>query len=111
MALGRLASGNVKGKEYQIKWLTNGDQPLEVVSDSEGRIWFVVGSDSGFEGLTTVYYTYIEYTLWITPPPTGGAGVSAATMAGVAGVGAVMAALGIGLLARANNLKREFDRR
>lgn len=31
-----------------------------ITTDSSGEIWVIVGSDSGFEGTTTLYYTQID---------------------------------------------------
>ncbi|MBL7845804.1 MAG: hypothetical protein JNK44_18220 [Cyclobacteriaceae bacterium] len=31
-----------------------------VTTDSQGEVWILVGTDSGFEGTTTVYYTAID---------------------------------------------------
>jgi len=34
-----------------------------VTSDKDGSIWVLVGSDSGFEGATTLYYGAITINL------------------------------------------------
>lgn len=34
-----------------------------VTTDAEGRLWLAVGTDSGFEGLTRLYYLSLEVTL------------------------------------------------
>jgi hypothetical protein len=39
---------------------SNDDMPLTVRSNSQGEIWLFVGTDSGFEGTTTVYYTKVN---------------------------------------------------
>ena len=61
--LGNIANPEVTGPEYKIRTLGNEGRPLKVVSDSEGRVWLIVGTDSGFEGLSAVYYSGITYTL------------------------------------------------
>ncbi len=61
--IGDVAHPDVTGEEYRIKTLDNQERPLQVISDSEGRIWLIVGTDSGFEGLTAIYYARIAYTL------------------------------------------------
>jgi hypothetical protein len=33
---------------------------FELTTDATGEIWLIVGSDSGFEGKTTLYYTQID---------------------------------------------------
>lgn len=35
----------------------------EVAADDDGVLWFIVGTDSGFEGMTTVYYDEITVVL------------------------------------------------
>ena len=60
--LGNVAHPEVTGEEYRIKTLDSLERPLQVVSDSEGRIWLIVGTDSGFEGPTAIYYARIAYT-------------------------------------------------
>ena len=61
--LGNVAHPEVTGVEYKIKTLHNQGSPFEVVSDSEGRIWLIVGTDSGFEGLSAFYYAAITYII------------------------------------------------
>ena len=34
--------------------------PFFITTDSQGEVWIVVGTDSGFEGTTTLYYTSID---------------------------------------------------
>ena len=34
--------------------------PLTVTADASGRVWLVVGIDSGFEGTTSVYITSVK---------------------------------------------------
>ena len=38
----------------------NSGDPFVVESNSAGEIWLLVGTDSGFEGITTVYYTKVN---------------------------------------------------
>ena len=38
-------------------------QPLIGRTNSKGELWFIVGTDSGFEGVTTLYYTAIYVVL------------------------------------------------
>ena len=51
-APGSVAHPEVKDREYRIKTLDSLGLPLSVDADDEGRIWLVMGTDSGFEGLT-----------------------------------------------------------
>lgn len=48
---------------YEIKTLGNKNAPLRVQSDENGNLWLFVGTDSGFEGRTTLYYTRISVEL------------------------------------------------
>jgi hypothetical protein len=48
---------------YELKTLSNQGNPLEVATDADGNMWIFVGTDSGFEGLTTLYYTEVSVTL------------------------------------------------
>ncbi len=61
--IGNVANPDVVGDEYRIKTLASGPHFLSVETDSEGRAWLIVGTDSGFEGLTTLYYDRISFTL------------------------------------------------
>ena len=61
--IGDLAHPQVEDREYRIKTLEGPDLPVSVEADDEGRVWLVVGTDSGFEGLTRLYYARISYTL------------------------------------------------
>ena len=97
--LGDVAHPEVRGSEYRIKTLDNSDAPLIVDTDSEGRVWLIVGTDSGFEGLTALYYSRINYTLDIVEPPaTGGYKLPVWAVALAAGVGMALAAGGLGLI-------------
>ncbi len=48
---------------YELKTLDNRDQIFEMTSDSEGNLWIFVGTDSGFEGRTVLYYNQIMVNL------------------------------------------------
>ena len=61
--IGDVANPDVVGDEYRIKALASGPQFLSVETDRNGRAWLIVGTDSGFEGLTTLYYDQISFTL------------------------------------------------
>jgi hypothetical protein len=50
---------------YQRKTLTTGNSPPFVTSDAEGRLWLVIGTDSGYEGHTRAYF--LELTATLTP--------------------------------------------
>ena len=52
VVLGNVAYREVQAREYRIKTLDNKGLPLMVDTDSQGRVWLIVGTDSGFEGLS-----------------------------------------------------------
>ena len=69
VVLGNVANPKVSGREFRIKTLDSMDLPLYVETDDEGRLWLIVGTDSGFEGLSALYYARITYVLTIDGPP------------------------------------------
>lgn len=56
--LGDFANGTDKAV-YKLKTLTNEDS-FAVQADKNGELWVIIGTDSGFEGTTTIYYTSIS---------------------------------------------------
>ncbi|EIJ42180.1 hypothetical protein BegalDRAFT_1283 [Beggiatoa alba B18LD] len=58
--LGNVAVETEEDK-YKVKTLSN-SEPFEFTTDSTGMIWLVIGSDSGFEGFTRLYYPDIKVT-------------------------------------------------
>jgi hypothetical protein len=65
--LGTLANPNIDldtftGEEYALMTLDNQDHTFTVTTDNDGIVWVITGSDSGFEGATTVYYDKISIT-------------------------------------------------
>lgn len=65
IVLGDIANGSEEchDGEYRLKTLEKPGQALEVVADAGGRIWLLVGTDSGYEGITKLYYTTIRAEL------------------------------------------------
>ena len=59
--------GNVgiEGEEYRYELIRRGndDRPFSVTTDAAGNLWLIVGTDSGFEGLTTLYFKTIKVRL------------------------------------------------
>lgn len=45
---------------YQLIRLNNLQSPFSVQTNASGNLWVIVGTDSGFEGTTTLYYNTIE---------------------------------------------------
>jgi hypothetical protein len=63
LPIGNVANFEVVGSEYRIKTLDNTGRTVTVSTDDFGVLWLLVGTDSGFEGLSTFYYSAIEYQL------------------------------------------------
>ena len=96
VVVGNVAHPEVANKEYRIKTLDNTDRPLSVTTDSKGGVWLIIGTDSGFEGLTQLYYDRISYALSsVEPPTTGGYAPPIWTLALAGGFGAAAVVLGL----------------
>ncbi|MYF79129.1 MAG: PEP-CTERM sorting domain-containing protein [Chloroflexi bacterium] len=106
VVLGNVAHPGVQKREYRIKALNNGGLHLSVTTDSEGAVWLIVGTDSGFEGLSGLYYDRIAYTLSPVPveppstPRTGGYGPPLWALALIGGFSVALAGLGIVVVLR-----------
>jgi heat shock protein HslJ len=48
---------------YELMEQNSSGREFEVTADEDGLIWFIVGTDSGFEGLTTLYHDTITVIL------------------------------------------------
>ena len=51
MVLGNVAHTDVVNDEHRVKTLDKADRPMSIETDGEGRLWLIVGADSGLEGL------------------------------------------------------------
>ena len=60
--VGDLANSNTNclTPRYELKQYDSGTMPLTVTADASGRVWLVLGIDSGFEGTTSVYVTSVK---------------------------------------------------
>ena len=61
LAIGHVANTVPCGEpeRWELKQLSSGGDSLEVETDRSGSVWLFVGTDSGFEATTSVYYTWI----------------------------------------------------
>ena len=101
VVLGNVTQQEVVDREYRVKILDNTDLPLSVDADGEGRVWLMVGTDSGFEGLSALYYLRITYALDVVKPPdTGGFALPVWPVALMTGLGAALVGLGLKALRR-----------
>ena len=57
--VGNLATSNTNCSvaRYELKEFDTGATPVLVSTNASGRLWFIIGVDSGFEGTTAVYVT------------------------------------------------------
>lgn len=60
--LGNIENGSDKA-EYKLIKRENPTKPVDVKANANGEIWLCVGTDSGFEGLTVLYYDKIKTTI------------------------------------------------
>lgn len=56
-------------QEYGLITRNNEEKPIIVRTNNQGRAWIIVGTDSGFEGISTFYYTRIYTRFTITDSP------------------------------------------
>ena len=63
VVVGNVAHPEVVREEYRIKSLDNAGNPVQVTTDGNGGLWLIVGTDSGFEGLSRFYYARMAFTL------------------------------------------------
>ena len=50
---------------YTLKTNTNTTHPFRFITDATGEAWVIVGTDSGFESTTSLYFTNITYSFAI----------------------------------------------
>lgn len=60
-----LGTVGIDGDEYKYELIqkSNGDRRFSVTTDPEGNLWLIIGTDSGFEGLTVLFYNHIKVRL------------------------------------------------
>jgi len=106
IGIGNIAHSGVLVDEYRVKTLVSGDREFEATTDDQGRLWLIVGTDSGFESITAVYFDRIEYTL--TPissptlPKTGGLTPPIWTLTVLGGLGVLLLGFGLVLVGRSS---------
>ena len=64
--IGDLANPNITpetARAYELMEQNSSGRDFEVTADANGVVWFIVGTDSGFEGLTTLYYGTISVVM------------------------------------------------
>ena len=64
--IGDMANPNItpaSAGSYELMEQDSLGREFEVTADEDGVLWFIAGTDSGFEGLTTLYYDAITVVL------------------------------------------------
>jgi hypothetical protein len=61
VVIGNVSNG-LDNYGYKLVRRDNRTKPVEVTTDANGAVWLCVGTDSGFEGLTVLYYDRIKVT-------------------------------------------------
>jgi hypothetical protein len=56
VVIGNLANGKDK-EEYALIQRSNAGKPFKIKTNANGEIWLIIGTDSGFEGNQSTYYT------------------------------------------------------
>ena len=70
IALGDFANSTdceAGSRDYELKTLDGGGEPFTARTDADGALWVLFGTDSGFEGATTIYFVSGEIVA--TPVP------------------------------------------
>lgn len=64
--IGNIAT-HEQNETFQIINRTNSiyNSPFEVKSNSKGELWLIIGTDSAFKGVTTLYYTKVNVVISI----------------------------------------------
>jgi hypothetical protein len=57
------ASNGLEQEKYAIVKRSNLDKPFTVKVGAQGELWLFIGSDSGFEGLNTLYFDRAKVTI------------------------------------------------
>ncbi|HEX5170298.1 MAG TPA: hypothetical protein VFW11_14070 [Cyclobacteriaceae bacterium] len=60
--IGTVSSNNAYDSNYAIE-TRNNITSFKARTNQDGELWIIVGTDSGFEGQTTIYYTRISLVL------------------------------------------------
>jgi len=62
IVLGNIAIADVAvpNSEYQFKTLNNNSKPFQITTSKSDSVWIIMGTDSGFEGFTKLYYDEIK---------------------------------------------------
>lgn len=60
--IGNLAK-EIDDEKYELKHFENIQRPFIVKTDEKGELWLMIGTDSAFESVTSIYLPHIKVTL------------------------------------------------
>ncbi len=63
VTVGNIAKPEDGTEDHVLLRRDNTERPIYVRTDAEGGLWVLVGTDSGFEGVTRIYYTRVVVTV------------------------------------------------
>lgn len=65
VVIGDLANGSdeCSGGDYRLKRLQDASVEVRATADAAGKLWLLLGTDSGYEGITSMYYNRIRVVL------------------------------------------------
>jgi len=58
--IGHIGVGSATTEFTIITRTNSSDNSFRITTDDTGELWLVIGTDSGFEGTTTLYYTQVD---------------------------------------------------
>lgn len=61
--VGKIGADETNPPPYKIINRNNLTDPFKITTNSNGEFWLMIATDSGFEGLTTLYYKSINITI------------------------------------------------
>ena len=65
LILGNVAKAStVFSDRFALKPLSTAGPLFEIATDNQGAVWLLIGTDSAFEGKTTLYYNRIVATFF-----------------------------------------------
>lgn len=61
--IGTIGKEKTTDNSFEIKNFTNAQKPYYIKSDSDGKLWLIIGTDSGYEAYTQYYIPRVKATL------------------------------------------------
>lgn len=67
IVIGNVGNGTACEAAWRMKRLVS-TKDFEVTSDISGAVWILIGTESGFEGLSELVYTRVLVSFWELSP-------------------------------------------